>query len=87
MVDPDNEYPSEFSGHIRATLEDGSVMEVRKSHMRGGAQEPLSDDEIGAKFQDNAKYGGWSDDQMNATAVALENIAALGKVDLSCTRG
>jgi 2-methylcitrate dehydratase PrpD len=87
VVDPDNEYPSEFSGHIRATLEDGSVMEVRKSHMRGGAQEPLSDDEIGAKFQDNAKYGGWSDDQMNATAVALENIAALGKVDLSCTRG
>ena len=53
VIDPNNEYPKNFSGHIRATLKDGTVREVRKPHMRGGAHEPLTDDEIRSKFHDN----------------------------------
>src|SRR3954470_19901056 len=36
-IDPGNPYPDNFTGHIRLTLRDGSVMEERQPHMRGGA--------------------------------------------------
>ncbi len=58
-IDPENEYPKNFTGHLRAVLADGSVHEIRQPHMRGGAREPLSKDELGAKFLDNLRYGGW----------------------------
>jgi 2-methylcitrate dehydratase PrpD len=86
VIDPDNPYPKNFTGHIRATLNDGTVREVRKPHMRGGAHEKLSDADIELKYRDNAKFGGWSDEQIDATAEALERIAALGQVDLGVTR-
>ena len=35
-IDPDNPYPKNFTGHIRVTLNDGSVVEERQPHMRGG---------------------------------------------------
>jgi len=35
-----NPYPKNFTGHIRAVLKDGRVVEERQPHMRGGAQEP-----------------------------------------------
>ena len=58
-VDPENEYPRNYSGHVRATLADGSVREVRQPHMRGGAREPLAREELVAKFRANAAFGGW----------------------------
>ncbi len=42
VVDPKNPYPNNFTGHIRAVLADGSVIEERQPHMRGGAHEPLT---------------------------------------------
>ena len=60
-IDPANEYPKNFTGHLRATLLDGTVREVRQPHMRGGAHEPLPPDELRAKFADNARYGGWDE--------------------------
>ena len=57
-LNPADEYPRNFSGHLRATLRDGSTREHRQPHMRGGAREPLTDDEIRAKFLDNAVHGG-----------------------------
>ena len=38
VIDPDNPYPNAFTGHIRAVLNDGSVVEERQPHFRGGAQ-------------------------------------------------
>jgi 2-methylcitrate dehydratase PrpD len=60
-IDPDNEYPKNFTGHLRATLADGSVLELHQPHMRGGAHEPLSPEALNAKFVDNAQYGGWNE--------------------------
>ena len=37
-IDPQNPYPSAFTGHIRATLSDGRVIEERQPHFRGGAR-------------------------------------------------
>jgi len=87
VIDPANPYPKNFTGHIRATLKDGSVREARKAHMRGGAHEPLSDAEIATKFRDNALFGGWDGARIEKTASVLEQIAALGPVELAVTRG
>jgi 2-methylcitrate dehydratase PrpD len=61
QIDPQNEYPTNFTGHLRATLLDGTVHEIKQPHMRGGAREPLSEQALNTKFVDNAKYGGWDD--------------------------
>jgi 2-methylcitrate dehydratase PrpD len=87
VVNPNDPYPKNFTGHIRATLKDGSVREVRKPHMRGGAHEPLSEADIVAKFYDNARFGGWPREKAAAFAEALDRIAAGGPTDLSIARG
>ncbi len=61
VVDPENEYPRNFTGHLRATLTDGSVHEIRKSHLRGGTQAPLSRADLVAKFKANTAFGGWDE--------------------------
>jgi len=87
VIDPNDEYPRNFTGHIRATLKNGTVREVRKPHMRGGAHEPLTRAEILAKFQDNARFGGWSRSRSDELASAVDKIAQGGPVDLTVARG
>jgi 2-methylcitrate dehydratase PrpD len=84
-IDPDNPYPKNFTGHIRATLRDGTVVEERQPYMRGGAQEPLTRADIEEKFMLNAVHGGWSAER---GAAALKLIAGLfeGPVDLAPLR-
>ncbi|WP_213993781.1 MmgE/PrpD family protein [Sodalis sp. dw_96] len=62
-IDPQNPYPAQFTGHLRATMNDGTVYEHVQPWMRGGAQQPLSPEELAEKFRDNARHGGWSDSQ------------------------
>ena len=85
-IDPQNPYPKNFTGHIRATLRDGSIVEERQPHMRGGAHEPLTRADLEEKFMLNAKHGGWSEARAKA---ALQLIAGLfdGPVELSEMRG
>lgn len=58
-INPLDEYPRNFTGHLRATLKDGGSREIRRPHMRGGVHAPLSQAELEAKFMDNVVYGGW----------------------------
>jgi 2-methylcitrate dehydratase PrpD len=74
QIDPQNPYPKNFTGHIRATLRDGTVVEERQPHMRGGAQEPLSRADIQDKFLLNAQHGGWSAERATR---AIKLIATL----------
>jgi 2-methylcitrate dehydratase PrpD len=85
-IDPQNPYPKNFSGHIRATLRDGLVVEERQPHMRGGAQDPLTRADIEHKFLLNARHGGWS---ANQAAVALKLLETLfdGPINLAPLRG
>ena len=62
-INPSDEYPRNFTGHLRATLKDGSRREIRRPYMRGGVHAPLSQEELDAKFMDNVLYGGWCRDQ------------------------
>ncbi len=85
VIDPDNPYPSNYTGHIRATLRDGRVIEERQPHMRGGAQEPLTRQDVTDKFALNAQHGGWSKAQGDATLGLLAGLYQ-GKIDLSSLR-
>ena len=60
VIDPANEYPRKFTGHLRAILANGKQVEFRQPGMRGGADAPLSQEELEAKFVQNAVFGGWS---------------------------
>jgi 2-methylcitrate dehydratase PrpD len=62
-IDPANPYPRRFTGHLRATLADGTSREYRQGHMRGGQDAPLAAAELEGKFLDNAIYGGWTGDR------------------------
>jgi 2-methylcitrate dehydratase PrpD len=86
VIDPQNPYPNNYTGHIRATLRDGSVVEERQPHLRGGAQEPLTPQDVVDKFALNAQHGGWSRAQGDA---ALKLMAGLydGRIDLLSLRG
>jgi len=86
VVDPDNPYPGNYTGYLRATLRDGSIVEERQPHLRGGAHEPLSPAAIEAKFFANAAFGGWSADR---AAAARELAARLfnGPIALDLLRG
>jgi 2-methylcitrate dehydratase PrpD len=86
VIDPQNPYPNNYTGHIRATMKDGSVVEERQPHLRGGAQEPLTRQDVTDKFALNAQHGGWTKARSDAT---LELLATLynGSIDLSSLRG
>jgi 2-methylcitrate dehydratase PrpD len=84
-IDPQNPYPKNFTGHIRATLRDGSVVEERQPYLRGGAQAPLTRADIEDKFLLNAKHGGWGDDQA-AAALSLLGILFDGPLALAPLR-
>jgi 2-methylcitrate dehydratase PrpD len=73
-INPHDEYPRNFSGHLRATLRDGSTAEFRQPHMRGGAREPLGDAEVSAKFIGNAVHGGLSQEQAERLLRTTEGL-------------
>src|SRR5215467_6707808 len=85
QIDPANPYPKNFTGHIRATLADGSVVEERQPHMRGGAHEPLSRQDIEDKFVLNARHGGWPEARI-PSALAGAKMLYEGPLDLKALR-
>jgi len=87
VVDPDNPYPRQFTGHLRVTLESGEVREASQGHFRGGREEPMSAEALESKFMANCAYGGWTEDRSRAALVALQELRAARKVDLGSLRG
>ena len=82
VIDPANEYPRNYSGHLRIALADGSELELEQPHMRGGARQPLGAEEFAAKFADNVRFGGGSTQQAGRLLEAIDAIAAGGRVEL-----
>jgi 2-methylcitrate dehydratase PrpD len=81
-IDPANQYPRKFTGHLRATLADGSSREYRQPHMRGGAGAPLLAVELEAKFRDNAIYGGWTAGAAERLLTASRTIFTAPSLDV-----
>lgn len=86
VIDPNNPYPKGFTGHVRVTLKGGKVVEERQPHIRGGAQEPLSKQEIEGKFERNAAFGGWPPEKRKSFVAFARRVFDGGKVDLSAFR-
>ena len=84
-IDPDNPYPANYTGHIKAIMKDGSVIEERQPYMRGGAQEPLTRQDVTDKFMLNARHGGWDRAQSDTTLTLLARLYQ-GTLDLSPLR-
>jgi 2-methylcitrate dehydratase PrpD len=55
VLDPTIDYPRHFSGHVKITLDDGTVLEENQPHPRGGLEDPLPPEEIEEKFRANAR--------------------------------
>jgi 2-methylcitrate dehydratase PrpD len=53
-VDPAYPGPGRFKGAVRATLRDGRIVEVAEEYNRGSAENPMSEDDLRAKFHENA---------------------------------
>ena len=86
VVDPDNPYPRQYTGHVRMTLRDGRILEERQPHIRGGVREPLSRTDIEQKFLGNAVYGGWHADRGRAFLARVPRFFSEA-LDLTALRG
>lgn len=86
QIDPQNPYPKNFTGHIRAVLNDGRVVEERQPHMRGGAHEPLSRQDIEDKFLLCARHGGWTEARARQALGLLHKLYD-GPIDLAPLKG
>ena len=84
-IDPDNDYPANYSGDLRLRLSDGATRAARQPHLRGGKHAPLGRDELGAKLAANLAFGGWPAPR----ATEVEGFAAqlFDSPDLRALRG
>jgi 2-methylcitrate dehydratase PrpD len=73
-VDSANPYPKQFTGHVKATLTDGTVFEHRQGYFKGGVEHPLSDADLRHKFHANCAYGGLDAGQSQALELALGGL-------------
>ena len=87
VIDPDNPYPRQFTGHMRVTLANGEVREATQDHFRGGREEPLSAEALEAKFVANVRYGGWTADRAALALATLRGLRAVPRVRLELLRG
>jgi 2-methylcitrate dehydratase PrpD len=83
QIDSANPYPRAFTGHVRARLADGRIIEERQPHMRGGASEPLSRAEIESKFTGNARIGGWDEARIASILAMPPKLWAAPRFDLA----
>ena len=83
VVDPDNPYPKQFTGHLRVTLKNGEVHEANQGHFRGGREEPMSAQALEAKFVANCIYGGWDKARAQRALKALRALPASKQINLT----
>jgi 2-methylcitrate dehydratase PrpD len=85
-IDPDNPYPNEYTGHVRVKLKNGTILEERQPHLRGGAHEPLSRADIEEKFRHNCAHGGWSGEQADRFLAFAKSAFDAPAMDLAVFR-
>jgi 2-methylcitrate dehydratase PrpD len=87
IIDPDNPYPKQFTGHVRVTLNNGEVREANQGFFRGGRDAPMSAAALEAKFIANCIYGGWDAARAKQVLGVLRGLRAAPRADLSALRG
>ncbi len=84
--DPDVEFPQHFSGEVQAHLTDGRVVgrKVRDSH--GTPQDPMSPDQVQAKFRSTSERRLPLEQAAKISALVeqLETLASIGQLVEAC---
>lgn len=73
-IDPDDEYPRNYTGTVIVTLDDGSERRAHQPHLRGGVRQTLPMAEILEKFRANCRHGGWDDARTEALATVCAGL-------------
>jgi 2-methylcitrate dehydratase PrpD len=76
-VDPDYPGPGRFKGAVRAILHDGRVVEEIEEYNRGSVENPMTEAELRAKFEENAACFLTRD----GTARLIDEITRLERLD------
>lgn len=77
-IDPYNPYPKQFTGHVSVTLKDGSLHTRKQGFFTGGADNPLSDEDLNRKFLANVQHGGFA---LTAASTLLNQLPSLLTAD------
>ena len=83
---PDSPFPAAYSGEVIIAMEDGRELRHREHINRGAADRPLSNDDIIAKFRDNAGLvvDRATQDKQLAALLALDCATASATDQLRC---
>ncbi len=60
VIDPDNEYPVNYTGDVTIRLRDGTELQEHQGQLRGGMREPMSHTELVNKCQANLSFANWA---------------------------
>jgi 2-methylcitrate dehydratase PrpD len=83
IVDPQNPYPKQFTGHVRVHLKNGQVLEQRQGFFKGGVDHPMSDADLLQKFKANCKFGGLDAEQTQSILSQVQGMFKASTVSLS----
>lgn len=56
-IDPDNEYPRNYTGHLIVRLRNGQTVVEHQNQLRGGVRDPMSREQLLAKCSANLSFG------------------------------
>jgi hypothetical protein len=71
---------------VEVRLANGQSVEERQAHLRGGAREPLSAQDLEEKFRANGAYGGWDEARAQRWLAFVRSLGG-NPIDLSSFRG
>jgi 2-methylcitrate dehydratase PrpD len=83
-VDPNYPGPGRFKGAAKIILKDGSAIETVEEYNRGSAENPMTNQELRAKFNDNAS-GFLSAQQRDLLADAVDRLETLPNANILVT--
>ena len=72
-VDPENEYPKNYTGTLICETEDGTFTE-HQACFRGGRKQPLTEDDMNKKYEANLKFSKISEEEKNNLNVFIDTI-------------
>ncbi len=73
-IDPNNEYPKNYTGDLIVSLADGRTLTANQPCLRGGRGAPMDDAELLRKFNANCAFGGWNDGTTAAFRSYIETL-------------
>jgi 2-methylcitrate dehydratase PrpD len=88
QIDPDYPGPGRFKGAIKVTLRDGRTFEEVEEYNRGSAENPMTYQELRAKFDENASgfLTASARERLAEEIRGLETLAEVRLVDLACAK-